>query len=135
MALINWSTIYSVNVKEIDLQHQKLVALINTLHDGMKAGKGKEVMSKVLKDLADYTKFHFGYEEKLFDQLKYPDTMIHKRQHADLVKQVTDYITKFEKGETLLTMQLMNFLKDWLMNHIAKTDKNYSAFFNSKGIN
>lgn len=134
MALITWSPTYSVNVKEIDLQHQKLVEMINALHDGMKAGKGKEVMSKVLKDLADYTKYHFGYEEKLFDQYKYPDTMIHKRQHADLVKQVLDYISKFEKGETLLTMQLMNFLQDWLINHIVKSDKNYSSFFNAKGI-
>jgi len=135
MALITWNSTYSVNVKEIDLQHQKLIALINQLHDGMKAGKGKEIIGKILSDLADYTKFHFGYEEKLFDQTKYPDTMVQKRQHSDLVKQVVNYISKFQKGEAILTMELMNFLKDWLMNHIVATDKKYTSFLNSKGIN
>lgn len=135
MALITWNSTYSVNVKEIDLQHQKLIALINQLHDGMKAGKGKEITGKILSDLADYTKFHFGYEEKLFDQTKYPDTMVQKRQHSDLVKQVVNYISKFQKGEAILTMELMNFLKDWLMNHIVATDKKYTSFLNSKGIN
>jgi len=135
MALITWNSTYSVNVKEIDLQHQKLIALINQLHDGMKAGKGKEITGKILSDLADYTKFHFGYEEKFFDQTKYPDTMVHKRQHSDLVKQVVDYISKFQQGEVILTMELMNFLKDWLMNHIVATDKKYTSFLNSKGIN
>ncbi|PJA96502.1 MAG: hemerythrin [Ignavibacteriales bacterium CG_4_9_14_3_um_filter_34_10] len=134
MALITWNSTYSVNVKEIDLQHQKLIALINQLHDGMKAGKGKEITGKILSDLADYTKFHFGYEEKLFDQTKYPDTMVQKRQHSDLVKQVVNYISKFQKGEAILTMELMNFLKDWLMNHIVATDKKYTSFLNSKGI-
>ena len=134
MALITWNSTYSVNVKEIDLQHQKLIALINQLHDGMKAGKGKEITRKILSDLADYTKFHFGYEEKLFDQTKYPDTMVQKRQHSDLVKQVVNYISKFQKGEAILTMELMNFLKDWLMNHIVATDKKYTSFLNSKGI-
>ena len=134
MALITWNSTYSVNVKEIDLQHQKLIALINQLHDGMKAGKGKEIIGKILSDLADYTKFHFGYEEKLFDQTKYPDTMVQKRQHSDLVKQVVNYISKFQKGEAILTMELMNFLKDWLMNHIVATDKKYTSFLNSKGI-
>jgi hemerythrin len=135
MALITWNSTYSVNVKEIDLQHQKLVALINQLHDGMKAGKGKEITGKILSDLADFTKFHFAYEEKLFDQTKYPDTVLHKRQHADLVKQVVSYISKFQKGDAILTMELMNFLRDWLMNHIVATDKKYTSFFNSKGIN
>ena len=134
MALITWNSTYSVNVKEIDLQHQKLIALINQLHDGMKAGKGQEITGKILSDLADYTKFHFGYEEKLFDQTKYPDTMVQKRQHSDLVKQVVNYISKFQKGEAILTMELMNFLKDWLMNHIVATDKKYTSFLNSKGI-
>lgn len=135
MALLNWTSSYSVNVKEIDLQHQKLVNLINLLHDAMKSGKGKEVMGQALNDLVSYTKFHFKYEEDLFQKTMYPDTMIHKRQHQDLVKQVSDFVKQFQTGEKLLTMDLMNFLKKWLTDHIVGTDKKYSAHFNSKGIN
>ena len=135
MALLNWNSTYSVNVKEIDLQHQKLVNLINELHESMKAGKGKEAMGKVLTELANYTKFHFKYEEDLFKKTMYPDSMVHTLQHQNLVKQVVDFINQFQKGEKLLTMDLMNFLKKWLMDHIVGMDKKYSNHFNAKGIN
>jgi hemerythrin len=134
MALISWQPNYSVNIKEIDLQHRKLIDLINHLHDAMKTGKGKEVMSKILSELVDYTNYHFGNEEKLFDKHGYSESRTHKRQHADLVKQVVSYKNDFENGKSLLTMDLMNFLKDWLTKHILDSDKQYSSFLNSKGV-
>ncbi len=34
-----------------------------------------------------------------------------------------------------MNFDLMEFLKDWLNNHIKETDKKYGAFFNFKGVN
>ncbi|MCX6168934.1 MAG: bacteriohemerythrin [Ignavibacteriales bacterium] len=134
MALLNWSDSYSVGVKDVDLQHKKLVELINNLHDGMKLGKGKEILGSVLNELVSYTVYHFGFEEKLFEKYGYPETIIHKRQHADLVAQVKKFVEGYNNGGSVLTMDLMNFLKDWLTQHIAGSDKKYTSFFNSKGI-
>lgn len=134
MALINWNPTYSVGIKEIDNQHMKLVELVNELHDGMKAGKGKETLGNILNELTKYTAFHFGYEEQLFDKYTYPETTMHKRQHQDLVAQVIDYKTNFESGKAVLSMDIMNFLRDWLANHIAGSDKKYTAFLNGKGV-
>ena len=135
MALITWSNNYSVNIKEIDAQHQKLVELVNLLHDHMKAGKGKDAVGKILKELADYTVYHFSTEEKLFAKYYYPDSRPHIREHQDLVEQVTKLILDYDKGSGVLPMDLMDFLRDWLINHIAKSDKKFTAFFNSKVIN
>ena len=134
MALLNWSDSYSVGVKDIDLQHKKLIDLINSLHDGMKQGKGKEILGTVLNELANYTVYHFGFEEKLFEKYGYPETIVHKRQHADLVGQVKKLVESYNNGGSVLSMDLMNFLKDWLTQHIAGSDKKYTAFFNGKGI-
>lgn len=134
MPLFQWSPNLSVNIAEIDTQHKKLVDLINLLHDSMKEGKGKEVMGKILGDLADYTVYHFSTEEKLFEKYAYPEYARHKKEHEDLTKQVLDIKTKFTAGQTVLTMEVMNFLKNWLNNHIMQVDKKYSAFLNAKGV-
>lgn len=134
MALINWSENYSVSVKEIDSQHKKLVDLINSLHEGMKAGRGKDVLGTVLNDLVNYTAYHFSFEEKLFEKYSYPELNTHKRQHADLVVQVLAYKESFETGKSVLTIEIMNFLSDWLTKHIAGSDKKYTSFLNSKGV-
>jgi hemerythrin len=91
MPLLTWNESYSVNVRELDTQHKKLIDLINDLHDGMKQGKGKEISGKVLNELVTYTGFHFKSEEKLFEKHGFPDTTKHKRQHDELVDQVMTF--------------------------------------------
>ena len=134
MALFNWSNNYSVGVLEIDSQHKVLVGLINDLHDGMKQGKGKEALGGVLAELVRYTVYHFGFEEKILEGAKYPDLVEHKRTHKDLVAQVQKIKSDYEAGKTVLSMEVMSFLKDWLGNHILGTDKKYSSHLNSKGV-
>ena len=134
MALFNWSSGYSVNIKEIDDQHRVLIDLINKLHDAMKIGKGKDVIGPILNELVIYTKFHFTHEEKLFSGNSYPETSMHKLEHAKLVKQVDELSKNFNGGQEVMSMDIMNFLKDWLANHIMGTDKKYSGFLNTKGI-
>jgi len=134
MTLITWSDNYSVKVKEIDNQHKKLADLINQLHDAMKEGKGKEIIGNVLNELVNYTVYHFGYEEKLFDKYGYPEAKIHAREHNDLVEKVKLYVKDYQSGKGVLTLEIMNFLRGWLMNHIGDTDKKYSSFFIAKGL-
>ena len=43
MALIQWNDSLKVGVAEIDKQHQKLVDMINDLHDAMRQGQGNAV--------------------------------------------------------------------------------------------
>lgn len=134
MALINWNETYSVKVKEIDGQHKKLVDIINELHYKMKEGKGKEVIEKLLSELFDYTVFHFSFEEKLLNNHNYPDYKTHVKLHSDLVDQVKVFRKKVETVGALLSLELMNFLKKWLVEHILNSDKKYSSFLNAKGV-
>ncbi|MFA6979107.1 MAG: bacteriohemerythrin [Ignavibacteriaceae bacterium] len=135
MALINWNDSYSVKVKEIDGQHKKLVDIINELHDKMKEGKGKEVMEKLLNELLDYTVLHFAFEEKLLNTNNYPDSKTHIKLHSDLIEEVKAFRKKYESGSAMLSLELMNFLKKWLVEHILNSDKKYSAHLNANGVN
>jgi hemerythrin len=134
MALIDWTKDLSVNVAEIDAQHRKLISMLNELNDAMKQGKGKDILGRIINDLYAYAGSHFQTEEKYFDQYKYPETPSHKVKHAEFVKKIADFKNDYESGKVAMTVDLMNFLKDWLKNHIQGTDKKYSTFFNEKGL-
>jgi hemerythrin len=134
MALFEWSDKYSVNIKEIDEQHKKLIGIINDLHDAMSKGKSNDVLSHVLQDLIDYTRLHFAREERIMSMHGYTDYAAHKAVHEDLVRQVTKFDKEFREEKFGLSIQMMNFLKDWLSKHILETDKKYSPFLNSKGV-
>lgn len=134
MAMIIWNDSLSVNVAELDQQHKKLIAMINELHEAMKSGKGKEVLGRIVNGLISYTATHFQTEEKYFAQFGYPDADNHKKEHVAFVQKVTDFKNGFEKKQLTLTVEVMNFLSDWLKTHIMGTDKKYAQFFNEKGL-
>ncbi|MFQ5449316.1 MAG: bacteriohemerythrin [Nitrospinaceae bacterium] len=134
MTLMTWNDCFSVNIREIDNQHQRLIELINQVYRGMMMEKGKEVTGQALEALVDYTKTHFGYEERLFKQHGYPETEDHLAKHKKLVAQVMEFYNQFQKGEARVNNDLLTFLKDWLTRHIMGTDKKYSAFLNGKGV-
>jgi hemerythrin len=134
MPLIQWTDALSVNVGEIDRQHRKLIGLINDLSEAMSRKKGKEAVERTLKGLIEYTVSHFSHEEKLFDGLNYPASSAHKQEHATFVKKVSEFRDGYEKGRLGLSIEMMYFLRDWLKDHIQGSDKNYSSFFNEKGI-
>lgn len=134
MSLILWDESLGVNVKEIDTQHQKLIDLINELHDAMKGGKGKEVLQEILNGLADYTVYHFNTEEKYFAEFHYDKSVEHKGQHKEFVEKVVEFKKKFEADEVGLTIEIMHFLKDWTVEHIKGSDKEFTKCFNEHGL-
>jgi hemerythrin len=135
MPIISWSDALSVNIKEIDSQHQRLIEFVNRLHDSMKAGKGNAVLGPILSDLIKYTEFHFSTEEKYFQKYVYPEYLQHKKQHDELTQKAKDLKASFEKGKLNISIEVMNFLKEWLQNHILGSDKKYAPFLLAKGLN
>ena len=99
----------------------------------MKNRQGKEVVGKVLDDLVRYTKFHFAREEEFFAKTGYP-AVEHKKEHAELVKQAEALQSRYKSGEVALSIEALDFLKDWLTIHIQGTDKKYSSNLNANGI-
>jgi len=134
MSLITWSDNLSVNVKEIDEQNQELIKLINSLHDAMKVGKANEVLLEIINGLLDYTSFHFETEEKYFDKFEYLESKLHKQEHKGFVEKVLEFKKDCENGKIILSIQVKNFLSDWLKTHNKGSDKRYSKFFNDNGL-
>ncbi|MGP1414825.1 MAG: bacteriohemerythrin [Treponema sp.] len=135
MDFVTWSDKFSVKVASIDEQHKKLVAVINELYNAMKAGKTKEQMGKILGDLVDYTKYHFSYEEKLLEKVGYKDIVEHKKKHVAFVDKISTALESYKSGKLIMTIDICNFLQDWLIHHIQGTDQKYSQLLVDNGIN
>lgn len=134
MSLILWNNGYSVNIRSIDSQHQRLVEMINKLHDAMKKGESNAALSGILNDMAAYTLVHFKTEEELFAKYNYPMQDKHKAEHKAFVEKVSAFIEEFKSGRKTLSIDVMNFLTQWLTKHISGEDKAYTPFLNSKGV-
>lgn len=125
--LIKWQPEFSVKVKSIDTQHKNLVKIVNRLYRFMMEGKSSEILNEIVTELIDYTADHFSYEEKLFDQTNYPDAKKHKQEHDAFVNQVLGIKKKIDSGKMMVSNELLNILREWLLNHIAGSDMKYSS--------
>ncbi len=134
MALINWSSDMSVSVKDMDSQHQVLVDMINKLHEAMLAGKGGQEINLIVDRMVDYTQRHFKAEENILQAQQYPKYVQQKKEHDAFVLKVLEFKRDLQSGKIGLSVQVSNFLKDWLTHHIMVEDKQYGKYLNSKGI-
>lgn len=123
MAYFAWTDELKVGNAFIDSDHQKLIKLINELHEAMALGRGKEVLGKTLSELIRYTQEHFKREEEHMQRAAYADYAAHKQEHDKLIKEAVALQTKFNGGNGMLSVQVSAFLRDWLVGHIMKVDK------------
>ncbi len=135
MSLMEWNERLSVGVARFDDEHKKLVLLINALFDAVQAGRGREALGRTLDELVAYTKNHFVNEEAALSRLGYPDLDNHRKEHESLTRQVIDIQQKYHAGASaMLSMEVMSFLKAWLVKHIQGSDQKYGPFLNDKGL-
>jgi hemerythrin len=131
---MEWKSTYAVNVRTIDLQHQKLFIMINDLHDAMKSGTGFKVVPFILNQLVAYTCEHFADEERLMLRASYPVYSSHKSRHEKFIAEVVKMSRELEDGTAPLSSQLAEFLRDWLQNHILVEDMKYAADMHAAGF-
>jgi len=131
---VEWKDDYSVGIDSIDQQHKKLLNLINQLQTAVDYSTGEQFEQEALDELVDYTKTHFTYEEGLMRDNDYPDFEPHKAQHEKMFKKVGEVLAEYEKDHDTAMSNAAEYLKDWLINHINGTDKEYSSYLISKGV-
>jgi len=132
--LIAWNESYSVKVGSLDTQHQKLFSIMNRLHEAMSVAKGQTQVKAVLQELIDYTTTHFAAEEAALEKQGYPTLAGRKAEHKALLEKVRGYQKEYMEGKTGMAASLLQFLVEWLKQHIQQTDKEYSQFLNDHGV-
>lgn len=133
MSFVSWSEKHATGIESIDTQHKKLMEILNKLHDGMMKQKTHDVLGGIFDELINYTVTHFAHEEKFFKDFNYPNATTHILEHKSLTQKALELQAGFKNGSIAVSVGTLNFLKDWLNNHIMKTDMGYKDFLKSKG--
>lgn len=134
MAYIKWRDNYDIGFKEVDEQHKQLVSIINELYEAQSTGTSKIVIGESLDKVIDYTRYHFESEEKYMKNYNYPGLDQHKKEHIDLINQAENLKKEFTNNNLLLSLKTLDFLKDWLINHILGSDKEFGEYVRQQEI-
>ncbi|MGO9258606.1 MAG: bacteriohemerythrin [Bryobacteraceae bacterium] len=132
--MFEWRNEFSVQIGSVDAQHKMLFGIASELYTAMIAGQSKMAMARILDRLVQYTKVHFAHEERLMRLYDYPDLAAHKAEHDALTAKVVKFQNDFLKGQVNMSVQLLQFLRDWLEHHIKGSDRKYSPLLRSKAV-
>ncbi len=132
--LFPWSQKYQVGIRSVDAQHKQLVDIINRLHQAMATGQERIAVGKTLEELIGYTAAHFAAEEEVLESCGYPDFLAHHTEHELLTYAVLEFHQKLMSKEIGLSIDVMDFLKDWLGQHILNVDMQYAPYLKEQGI-
>jgi len=124
----------SVGVKEIDDQHRQFIAILNELADAINNNKAKETLAHIFDELGSYAEFHFATEEKYFDMFNYAEAEEHKIKHKELSNKIAELKSKMAGNQISLSFELVDFMEDWLVDHLANIDQKYVQCFKEHGL-
>jgi hemerythrin-like metal-binding protein len=135
-----WTDVLSVGVKEFDEDHKRLIRMINEMHGVLQNADEKgeipeEEIEIALHRLQNYFNGHCHREELAMAKAGYPDLEAHREEHQKFIAVVTEMSFHYQGSKSAQDgRDMMQFMYDWLTNHIFVTDRKYTQHLRSKGI-
>lgn len=125
--MIKWKDDYSLGIKEIDEQHQKLFEIADRayqiLKDDFSIDKFDQVIA-ILEELKEYAVYHFQTEEAYMQKIGYRKFLSHKVVHDDFIKKVQETdLNKVDENPDKYLLEVLDFIMNWIDDHILGVDK------------
>ncbi|MFT3739227.1 MAG: bacteriohemerythrin [Breznakibacter sp.] len=120
--MYKWTSDLSVGNHLIDSEHQHLFELLEQFYAGMKGQVAPIDLLSLTKGLIEYAEKHFADEEAYMKKINYPDMERHVALHRAFIGQVNEFYGKMQSKKLVLTLEVTNFVKEWLVAHIKGED-------------
>lgn len=126
MPELKWGPNLVLGVQAMDDQHRRLIASMHAIQELDANGAEPARLEQQLHQLGELTKQHFADEEAYMASIGYPDLKRHALIHADLLRNLGNYLTAFRSGNGRLPEGFLRFLVYWLSAHIQGIDRKYA---------
>ena len=118
---------YKIGVEQIDEQHKKLFELADQayrlLKDDFSLDKYDKIVD-IINELKEYTIFHFKSEEEYMESINYKKLFTQKIEHEKFIKAIEGVdLRHIDENQDESLVKILNYLNDWLTEHILKNDK------------
>jgi len=124
MTQVIWQDSYSIGIDTIDTQHKQLFDIMNKIYVASEEESDLEIIIPLFDQLQDYTKYHFDEEEQFFTTLSKSNIEQHKNEHRFFINEL-EKIKQQSLRIGTISLELLYFLNDWLVNHIQVEDPKY----------
>ncbi|NUN70996.1 MAG: hemerythrin family protein [Bacteroidetes bacterium] len=131
---MEWMDEYRVDIEAIDRQHQGIVALINEVHHAMLTDAPPLVMDGIVRKLTTYAEEHFDFEEQCMELCHFSHLTEHRCQHREMMRRITAFGAGIQEGDRSTYQALLDFLMEWLGEHILKSDHRYKDALHAAGL-
>lgn len=128
---MQWDARFSIGIDVIDHQHQVLLEHFSQLQQAIEAGGRWSDVHFPLIALREYAHSHFHVEECLMRMSDYPETEAHIESHHKILQQLGSL--EHSSLQKNLAAEDACFLRDWLVGHIMKADRDYANHFANGG--
>jgi hemerythrin len=129
--IVDWDNRYALGIPFIDEQHKKLLDMTNKLYKACMAGDDTARIRFIstVHEAEDYAKYHFTAEEKLMEEIQFPNLEAHRNEHQIFVRDLAKQAQSFKEGMEFVPILFVRYLRDWIFTHIAVSDKAYADYF------
>jgi hemerythrin len=133
MTLMTWSSKYSVGVETLDNQHKAMMNVLNQLHAASMRGRAQEVASPLIRQIVALASEHFAAEERLMESVEFPGLAGHRARHRELSGKIAEFVSRHEKGDATVYVELLYFIRDWQTKHMQTEDHEYASWLSAHG--
>ncbi|MBU1042365.1 MAG: bacteriohemerythrin [Proteobacteria bacterium] len=128
MGALEWNESLRIGVESIDNEHKRLIKIANAIIKISNDSGSKSQLIRALSYLREYTVVHFLNEEHYMESIHFPSLGEHRQEHARLKNVVKDYQATLYHSESLEGIDVLGFIRSWLLEHVLKTDMKIKLF-------
>ena len=130
---------YETGIDLIDQEHKTLFSIIREANDLVHAELLHDKFDKtveILDHLKTYTESHFQHEEEYMEKIQYPELEAQKTAHTAFIEKLVNIsiwdLDAIDENQQQYLEELIDYLLEWLSNHILKADRQIGEWEKNK---
>ncbi len=130
---IVWYNKYNLQIPEMDEQHKRIVKLVNEFKEAWDTKKSVNELVKIIKNLINYSSYHFRSEEEYMGEYKYTEIKEHKAEHKKLNQLLQKVEKDLSKNKQDQVQDNLESIKKQFIYHFTESDSKYIDTFKMFG--